>query len=115
MSRVSEDNQSRMEQLSNRLRDADNVASELASSKLQLATTAALLRDARTELKVATMTGAYTLPSTSSFKSTDIDNFEARTRLSFGSSAALPPRTSELPTRQRSDTGEINLTLCFDL
>ncbi len=81
LSRLSQDSQVRIEQLSSRLREADSIVAELASTKRQLGSTTALLRDARTELKVATMTGAYALPSTRALDArSSNDPFPTRTR-----------------------------------
>lgn len=54
-SKSNEADRVRLEQLLQRSRDADAMASELSALKQELSVTSAMLRDARTELRVATV------------------------------------------------------------
>lgn len=53
--RSSQDDRVRLEGLAARSKDAERLAAELATTKLQLQSTSSLLKDARTELRVATV------------------------------------------------------------
>ena len=68
VTRSSDGDKHRIEALGSKVREGESLAAELATAKLRLASTEGMLRDARTELTVATLsqtdsdTGGYRGP-----------------------------------------------------